>query len=195
MMPPKAKITAEMIAEAGFQLVRESGFEALNIRSVAKKLGCSTQPVMYHYHTAEALKAAVFAQADAFHTAFLMQPPAAGENPLLCIGLRYIRFAAEERDLFRFLFQSGMLPDTPLAALTAAPENAPLLEAVAAEAKLTPEQAEAVFAQLFMSVHGCACLLANNALQYDAAYCKKLLTRSLFGAVAAVKGEEHEEAL
>ncbi|MBP0966980.1 MAG: WHG domain-containing protein [Oscillospiraceae bacterium] len=194
-MPPKAKIIAEMIAEAGMQLVRESGIAALNIRSVAKRLGCSTQPVMYHYHTAEALKAAVFAQADAFHTAFLMQEPAAGEEQLLGIGLRYIRFAAEECNLFRFLFQSGMLPDTPLGALIAAPENLPLLDAVAAAAGLTQKQAEDVFAQLFMTVHGCAALLANNALPYDAAYCEALLIRCMNGAVAAVKGEEHEEAL
>ena len=193
-MPPKAKITAEMIAAAGFALVRESGFAALNIRSVAKRLGCSTQPVMYHYHTAEALKAAVFAKADAFQTAFLMQGTD-GTDPLLGIGLRYIRFAAEESNLFRFLFQSGMLSDTPLSTLTSSPESAPLLAAVAAETGLTDTQAAAVFEQLFMTVHGCASLLANNAMEYDADYCTKLLIRSLEGAVAAVKGEAHEEAV
>ena len=192
-MPPKAKITAEMIAEAGLTIVRTSGYEALNIRSVAKQLGCSTQPVMYHYRTAEALKEAVCTLADHFHTAYLMKEEPG--DPLLGIGLRYIRFAAEERNLFRLLFQSGMLKDTPLGALTAAPENAPVLNAVAAEAALTPEQAEAVFAQLFMTVHGCASLLANNAMQYDAAYCETLLTRCMNGAVAALKGEAHEEAL
>ena len=192
-MPPKAKITAEMIAEAGLAVVRIAGQAALNIRSVAKQLGCSTQPVMYHYSTAEKLRAAVYAKADAFHSAYLMQ-----EEPgdlLLGIGLRYIRFAAKEASLFRFLFQSGGLKDLPLARLTASPDSVPFVQAVAAGTGLSTEQAEAVFAQLFMTVHGCASLLANNAMQYDEAYCKTLLTHCLNGAVAAMKGEAHEEAL
>ena len=192
-MPPKAKITAEMIAEAGFAVVRASGAEALNIRSVAKALGCSTQPVMYHYRTAEALRAAVYAQADAFHTAYLMQEEPG--NPLLGIGLRYIRFAAEEQHLFRFLFQTGTLSDMPLAQLTASPDSAPVLAAVTAETGLTDTQAGEVFAQIFMTAHGCASLLANNAMQYDAAYCETLLTHALNGAVAALKGEEHEKSV
>ena len=192
-MPPKAKITAEMIAEAGLAIVRASGSAALNIRSVAKQLGCSTQPVMYHYRTAEALKAAVYAKADAFHTAYLMQEEPG--NPLLGIGLRYIRFAAEEPGLFRLLFESGMLHDTPLAMLTDTPDTAPFLAAVSAETGLTAEQAGTVFAQLFMTAHGCASLLANNAMQSDAAYCRTMLTRCLYGAVAALKGDTHEEAL
>jgi hypothetical protein len=140
---------------------------------------------MYHYSTAEALKSAIYEKADAFHSAYLMKEEPG--DPLLGIGLRYIRFAAEESNLFRFLFQSGELKDTPLALLTALPDSAPLIAAVAAETGLTAAQAEAVFAQLFMTVHGCASLLANNAMPYDAAYCETLLTRCLNGAVAALK--------
>ena len=192
-MPPKARITADMIAEAGLAVVRCAGEAALNIRSVAMQLGCSTQPVMYHYSTAGALRAAVYAKADAFHSAYLMQEEPG--NPLLGIGLRYIRFAAREGCLFRFLFQSGGMKDTPLALLTASPDSAPFVQAVADETGLNAEQAEAVFTQLFMTVHGCASLLANNAMQYDEAYCGTLLTRCLNGAVAAMKGEAYEEAL
>ena len=120
-MPPKPRITADMIAEAGLAVVRAEGQAALNIRSVARQLGCSTQPVMYHYSTAETLKAAIYAKADAFHSAYLMQEEPG--DPLLGIGLRYIRFAAEESNLFRFLFQSGELKNTPLALLTASPDT------------------------------------------------------------------------
>ena len=50
-MPPKAKITRDMIIEAGIKVVREKGAESLNVRQVAAVLGCSTQPVMYHFST------------------------------------------------------------------------------------------------------------------------------------------------
>ena len=53
-MPPKAKVTKDMIIDAAFNVVREAGAENINARTVAKKLKCSTQPVMYHFETIEA---------------------------------------------------------------------------------------------------------------------------------------------
>lgn len=47
-MPPKVKITKEMIIDAAFEIARSEGAENINARTVSKKLGCSTQPVMYH---------------------------------------------------------------------------------------------------------------------------------------------------
>ena len=48
-MPPKVKITREDIVNAGYALARECGTDAVNARSVAKKLGCSTQPVFSNF--------------------------------------------------------------------------------------------------------------------------------------------------
>ncbi len=54
-MPPRAKITKEMVIDAAFEVAREAGGENINARTVAKKLNCSTQPVMYHFATIEEL--------------------------------------------------------------------------------------------------------------------------------------------
>ena len=42
-MPPKIKITKEEIVDTALNLVREAGEQALNARSIAAKLKCSTQ--------------------------------------------------------------------------------------------------------------------------------------------------------
>ena len=55
-MPPRAKITKEMIAEAAFEVPRAEGAGKINARRVSQKLGCSTQPVMYHFKTMGELK-------------------------------------------------------------------------------------------------------------------------------------------
>ena len=55
-MPPKVKITKEMIRDSAFEIARSEGAENINARAVSKKLGCSTQPVMYHFKTIEELK-------------------------------------------------------------------------------------------------------------------------------------------
>ena len=59
-MPPKARITKNMVIEAAFETVREAGAESINARTIAQKLSCSTQPVMYHFKTMEQLKRAVY---------------------------------------------------------------------------------------------------------------------------------------
>ena len=41
-MPPKIKITREEIVDTALNLVREAGEQALNARSIAAKLKCST---------------------------------------------------------------------------------------------------------------------------------------------------------
>ena len=57
-MPPKTRVTAEMIVDAAVEVVRQSGFESINARSVSWQLHCSTQPVMYHFSTIDSLKRA-----------------------------------------------------------------------------------------------------------------------------------------
>lgn len=166
-MPPKVKITEEMVIDAAFALVREQGEEGINVRSVAQRLGCSTQPVMYHFAKVKELRRAVYQRADAFHTEYISRVE--GEEPMLETGLRYIRFAAEEGNLFRFLFQSGEFSGRSLPQLIDEGETSPLLALVEREAKVSAARAKDMFRLLFLCVHGLASLLANNALEYDEA--------------------------
>ena len=105
-MPPKMKATAEMIVNAAIEVVRQSGFESINARTVSGQLHCSTQPVMYHFSTIDNLKRAAYRKADRLHSEYMINTPT-GQDPILGIGLNYVRFAVEEPQLFRFLFESG----------------------------------------------------------------------------------------
>ena len=105
-MPPKTRVTESMIVGAAVEVVRRRGYENINARTVSEQLRCSTQPVMYHFSTIDNLKRAAYRHADQLHTQYLLNTPP-GEDPVAGIGLNYIRFAVEEPQLFRFLFQSG----------------------------------------------------------------------------------------
>ena len=87
-MPPKPKVTRQMILDAAFGLVREKGVESLSVRAVAEVLGCSTQPIMYNFKTVEELLDAVYQVADDFHTRFIAPSGDEAQNPLLELGLR-----------------------------------------------------------------------------------------------------------
>lgn len=188
-MPPKAKITREMILESGLKLIRQEGTDVLNVRRIAAELQCSTQPVMYHFPKMEELKQALYTAADAYHSEYLMQFDPAKDDPMLAIGLRYIRFAAEEQELFRFLMQTEQFRSQRMQDITNAPELAPILEILQVETQLTAEQSWQVFSALFYAVHGMASLLANNAMTYDEAYCAGILEQVFMGVIGMMKGE------
>lgn len=164
-MPPKVRITRQMVADAAFKVVRAEGAESLNVRRVAKELNCSTQPVLYSFATVEELRKEVYKTADAFHTAYIM-PDESAENPLLSLGQNYIRFGREEKHLFRFLFQTDSL-GSDFREVFASPELDGMIGIVAAATQCDIEEARRRFMAFFAAAHGFASLLANNAMEYD----------------------------
>lgn len=59
-MPPKISTTKEMIIEAGYSIADEEGIGQVNCRAIAKKLGCSTQPVFSRFPNMDEVKEEVF---------------------------------------------------------------------------------------------------------------------------------------
>lgn len=183
-MPPKAKITREMIVNAGFEIVRECGVENINARTISKKLGCSTQPVMYYFKKIEDIKKAVYQKADAYHSAFITDIHS--NEPMKEIGLLYIRFSVKEKNLFRFLFQTNEFSGKNISELIDAEEILPVLEILSQEANVNIEQAKAIFKSIFLFAHGYASMLANNSLEYAEEVILSDLERVFVGTMYAV---------
>ena len=191
-MPPKLRITREMILEAALAIVRESGIGAVNARAIADRLGCSTQPVLYQFSSMEELRREVYRMADEYQTARLMDMPE-DQNPMIAMGLNYIRFAAQEKHLFRLLFQSDGFGGQGIAALVEDPGLAPVLEIFQQEAGLTLPQVKRIFLALTMMVHGWASMLANNTMDYDEAEIVPMLEMAFDGMVGAMKMGEVQQ--
>lgn len=188
-MPPRAKITKEMVIDAAFEVTRAEGTENVNARTVSKKLGCSTQPVMYHFAKIEDMKKAVYEKSCWFHSEYLMNIPETQEDIMLGIGLNYIRFAVEETNLFRFLFQSGFAVENNILQMVDAEELKPVISAMQEAMKLNEEQTKEVFLTLALFVHGYASIIANNSLEFDEAVVATHLERVYVGARFALQEE------
>ena len=182
-MPPKAKITRELIIDAAFDIAKTEGAENINARTIAKKLSCSTQPVLYHFSTVEEIKKAAYAKVDAYHSLYLISDIEKCDSPMLEIGLRYIRFAHEEKHLFRFLFQSGKFTGKSLPDLIDAEELKPILQIMQTTAQATEAQVKNIFLSVFLFAHGCASLLANNSMEYEEKTLIAGLNHAYLGAV------------
>lgn len=193
-MPPKAKITKEMVINAAFEIARSEGERGINARTVAAKLGCSTQPVMYLFDKVEDIKKAVYARLDWYHTEFLMDVKEPENGMMLGIGLNYIRFAIQEPNLFRFLFESDLAVENSLMDMINSEELKPVIAAMQQETGMDWEHTRDVFTQIAVFTHGYASIIADNSLEYDEETAIAQLSRAYRGALLAV-GEEINEQI
>ncbi|MDE6530836.1 MAG: TetR/AcrR family transcriptional regulator [Lachnospiraceae bacterium] len=183
-MPPKIKITKEMILDASFEIIRSKGHEHLNVRNIAEYLKCSTQPVLYNFKTVDEIREAVYRKADEYHTAYIM-PEDGDENPMLSLGLNYVRFGQEEKNLFRFLFQTNQFGGMDIATLMENPDLSDIILVISKGLDCDATEAGEMFLTFFTIAHGLASLLANNAMKYDGEQSKKMLSNVFFGMLAS----------
>ena len=186
-MPPKVKITKKMVEDASFEVIRANGHENLNARAISEYLGCSTQPVLYSFKTMDEIREAVYEIADRYHTEYIM-PKETDDDPMLALGLNYVRFGQEEKNLFRFLFQTDKFGGKDIGTLLGDPGLSGVLEVMASGLKADVEQAREMFLTFFCVAHGLASLLANNSMEYDEEQSKKMLENIFIGMAAAGKG-------
>ena len=188
-MPPKTRITKDMIIKAAIEIAKQSGYESINARTVSEHLHCSTQPVMYHFSTIDALKRAAYAQVDHLHSEYLMKM-IPEQDPILGIGLNYIRFAVEEPRLFRFLFQSGYAEENSLLEMIDSEELIPVLAVMQEGAGLSMEKTKQIFLTVALFAHGYASIIANNSLEFDETLVAKHLEQAWDGAFLAAARED-----
>ena len=109
-MPAVRKASREQIIDAAVAVLRDGGFSAVNARSVARKLGCSTQPIYFSFKNMDELKAALTERAIELHTQRVRDSLRAHEgndSRYSSYGMGFVRFAAEEKQLFRWLYLEG----------------------------------------------------------------------------------------
>ena len=112
-MPAAKKVSREEILDAAVDVLRSGGFSAVNARSVAKKLGCSTQPIYVSFKNMEELKAALTERAIEMHTRRVrdsLRSHEGSDSRYSSYGMGFVKFAAEEKQLFRWLYLEGNQP-------------------------------------------------------------------------------------
>lgn len=186
-MPAIAKVTKEMIIEAAFEVAKEMGAENITARTVSQKLGCSTQPVLYHFKTIEDVRIAAHKQASEFHIDYVTNLSGKYERPMLEVGMRYIQFAVEEKNLFRFLYHSNYYTGVSLSDWLTGKIFDSLFPILRRQARVDERQAYSIFSQIVLVTHGIASLLANNAMVYDETYCINTLSNAYFGIMYLIK--------
>lgn len=176
-MPPKVKITEAKIVNAAIEIVRKKGSDSLNAREIAARLGCSTQPIFSNFNTMEDLRHKVICAADRIYQKYIKSEIDSKKHPeYKATGMAYIRFAKEEKELFKLLFMRDR-----------SNEKSPIVfsdditDIVQNNTGLSGERAQLFHFEMWAYVHGIASMVATNFANLDWELVSLMLTDAYQG--------------
>ncbi|MBT9777610.1 TetR/AcrR family transcriptional regulator [Clostridium sp. MCC353] len=190
-MPPKAKITKEMILNAVLDITRENGYETVNARSIAGKLQCSTRPIFTCYDNMDQLKMDFLAFAYEYYQQYVVNYSNAEHvSSYLVLPLSYIEFAREEPHLFKLLFINDIdLNMAEAKDFYKEPDNEKRAEHFANDIGIGLARAKVIFLDLFLYTHGIAVLAADKKLAIDKKSAEGMLANVLSAFIRQEKTE------
>ena len=186
-MPPKVRITKEAIVQTAVSHVRTQGADALNARAIALELGCSTQPIFSNFATMDALRQAVVAAGEVLNQEYIDREMARAEYPpYKASGMAYIRFAKEEKELFKLLYMRDRTREV-------IPEETDLTNQMQSyvqdQTGLAGNEAKLFHLEMWAYVHGIAVMLATDYLDLDWPLVSKMITDAYQGLKKQFEGK------
>ena len=158
-MSPKIKVTRDEIINTAIEILRKEGEEAINARSIANVLGCSTQPIFSNFASMDDLLKATKLAAYDLYLASLEREACSGKYPQYkAFGMAYIKFAKEEKQLFKLLFMC----DRSDGELVPTKDFDASVEMIMKANGIPLEKARFMHLEMWSCVHGIATMLATS---------------------------------
>lgn len=178
-MPPKIRITKESIIEIAVEIVREQGEQGINARNLASVLKCSTQPIFSNFATMEELKMSMVDKVNMLCEEYIQKEVAKGEYPAYkASGMAYIRFAKEEKALFKLLYMRDRTEETYPAELELSNQMENILRNTTG---LEDDDMKLFHLEMWAYVHGIASMCATGFVDLNWDLISKMLTDAYMG--------------
>lgn len=185
-MPAKKIITKSIILQAAVKIVRQSGITALNMRTLAQECKCSTQPIYLSFSGIEQLEKEVAKEVVGIFNGYIEREVASGKYPeYKAVGIGYIRFAKEEKELFKYLLMNDGMRRSGM-------EKNSFEESVFIIMKnygLYRDEASRLHLQMWIFVHGIASMFATDYIDLDWETVSFMVSDAYRGFMQNFKGE------
>lgn len=149
----------------------EHGYSSINIKTLSKKIGCSTQPLVWQFDNMEGLREAIadYALDYANQRILAIQKMYAPIDPLIAFfnaGMTFIDIAFDEPNLFCFLYTSGESGYFAggFDAFSTSGENAAMVEKIAGQLKISKENAGVYYKNMMIYTYGLASVIASGMI-------------------------------
>ena len=177
-MPPKCRFTLEEIIQAALDLTAEKGVGALTALGLAQRLGSSAKPIFGLFANMEEVQQEVVKAANLRYQEYLRQDMSAGRYPpYKASGMAYIRFAREQKELFKLLFMRDRTHEEK----AAGDELEALLGLIQKNMGLSRDDAYRFHLEMWIYVHGIATMIATAYLEWDMDFISAALTDAYQG--------------
>lgn len=177
-MPPKCRFTREEIIQVALDLTAEKGVGALTARGLAQRLGSSAKPIFGLFANMEEVQQEVVKAANLRYQEYLRQDMSAGRYPpYKASGMAYIRFAREQKELFKLLFMRDRTHEEK----AAGDELEALLGLIQKNMGLSRDDAYRFHLEMWIYVHGIATMIATAYLEWDMDFISAALTDAYQG--------------
>ena len=163
-MPPIPRYTKEEISSIAFKMVKENGYDTLTARDLAKKLGTSTRPIFTAFENMDKLKNEIIYKAAELFEKYKKDEIEKKEYPdYKASGMAYIRFAKEEKNLFKLLFMRDRTSEKDINELSISDE----VDMVTKNLSISNEDATNFHIKMWVMMHGFATMVATGYLDLD----------------------------
>ncbi len=185
-MPSSPKIPREVILENALNILQRDGYENVNIKAVANEIGCSTQPISWHFGNMEGLRQELSGYARTVAVEKITSVSSQGIEGFLELGVNYINLAIEDKNLFRYIFMNGCgtyVADN-LSAFSLSGDNALITQDISNALGIPLEQAARSIEDLSVYANGLATYIATGVLSITVDEAKErlfIVGKSLFG--------------
>ena len=177
-MPRSFMFTKEEIVAAAVQLTRERGIDAVSARSLGEKLGASSRPIFSYFKSMDEVKEAIAESATEIYNGYIETDIKSGRySSYKANCMAYIRFAKEEKELFKMLFLTDTSSEdgSDDSDENEIEEVKPLVKILQKQLNFSRENAELFFSETWVTVHGIAAMLATNDLDWTDSYILNVL--------------------
>lgn len=190
-MPTKTSFTRDMVIEAAFKIIRTRGRNKLSARSIAKEVNGSTMPLYSYIKSMKNLDKELREKAIDLLLTYQTTPRTG--LAFFDMGLGYVLFARNEKNLFRFLFEGNggtgkhnsagkILKEFAFKNLVEKMKTDPTLEG------LDEQRLESTLTKMWIFTHGLAFLINNNAFaNNDENYIRQILEET---GLSVIRGEK-----
>lgn len=178
-MPPKVKTTKQDIINKAIEMVRRDGIDSINARDLAASLGCSTQPIFSNFESMEDLHAQICSAAEKIYVEFTKKEIESGcYTAYKASGMAYIKFAKEEKQLFKFLFMRDRSGENISDDSEFMDE---IFGIVQNSTGLEIDKAKLFHLEMWACVHGIATMIATGYLDLDMELVSRIISDSYLG--------------
>lgn len=167
-MGRKTQITKEMILEAALQMLIRDGYASITVKNLASEIGCSTQPVVWHFKNMDGFWKAFYEYCIAY-TKRQFTVWTGNVDELLAETARgYITIACNMPHLFRFVFMNKDADSNDFDAVKAQQmdNTEKIIEMLCEEKGVTRQQAASFLMNYEFYVHGVASYTAGGFCHY-----------------------------